>query len=366
MANQSVGTPVFYIDYTQLAKAKGFFRNLTDFGVNNTNGIYELDANGDRIYADKNMNVWNFDYANATRYQNQNDNEFNFRLAFWNPDDSSEYSLEWAKLLQTANWGGLINHNIYSQAKNIGSSRIVSNFYYWSPNGDIYNLWTEDDEQKIIDYDGFTIFESTVNEDLVFSNLNNYSDIVATVNFGQDNDLGAFEFDLGAIAFGRKIEMPNAADLDVKKSIEYDGIKTQRSLGGSDYVQINNLGCPDWVNGQPWSLTQSVSKGRIGKNGRRAWSMKFSYLSADDLFFDPTKQSSFGEQNDVENPTEFYATNEVQQIFDLTLGGALSFIFQPDKNTEEYAICRLDQNSFSATQVAHNVYNISINIVETW
>ena len=366
MANQSVGTPVFYIDYTQLAKAKGFFRNLTDFGVNNANGIYELDSQGNRVYGEKNMNVWNFDYTNATKYQNQNNNKFNFRLAFWNPGDSSEYSLEWGKLLQTANWAGLINHNIYTQAKNIGAGSIDINLMYWSPNGDIYNYWTEDVDQKIIDRDGFAIIESTVSNDLVFSNLNNYSTIVATVNFGQDGSLQPFEFDLGAIAFGRKIEMPNAPDLDVTKSVEYDGIKTQRSLGGSDYVQINNLGCPDWVNGQPWSLTQSVSKGRIGKNGRRAWSMSFSYLSADDLFFDPTKQSSFGEQNNAENPTEFYATNEVQQIFDLTLGGALSFIFQPDKNTEEYAICRLDQNSFSTTQVAHNVYNVSMNIVETW
>ena len=66
MANQSVGTPVFYIDYTQLAKAKGFFRNLTDFGVNNANGIYELDSQGNRVYGDNNMNVWNFDYTNAT------------------------------------------------------------------------------------------------------------------------------------------------------------------------------------------------------------------------------------------------------------------------------------------------------------
>tara|TARA_R110002020_G_scaffold274391_2_gene489572 strand:- start:925 stop:2025 length:1101 start_codon:yes stop_codon:yes gene_type:complete len=366
MANQSVGTPVFYIDYTQLAKAKGYFRNLTDFGVNNTNGIYELDSQGARVYGEKNMNVWNFDYAKSTRYQNYQNQKFNFRLAFWNPDDSNEYSLEWAKLLQTANWGGLINHNIYSQAKNIGADFIDANFIYWSPNGDIYNNWTEDTSQKVIDHDGFTIFESTVSNDLVFSNLNNYSVLVATVNFGQGDDLGEFEFDLGSVAFGRKIEMPNAPDLDVTKSVEYDGVKTQRSLGGSDYVQINNLGCPDWVNGQPWSLTQSVSKGRIGKNGRRRWELNFSYISSDDMFFDPTKQSSFGEQNNIEDPTEFYATNEVQQIFDLTLGGALSFIFQPDKNTEEYAICRLDQNEFSTKQVSHNVYSVNMSIVETW
>lgn len=367
MANQSVGTPVFYIDYTQLAKAKGFFRNLTDFNTNNTNGIYELDANGDRIYGDKNMNVWNFDYAKSTNYICQNENSFNFRLAFWNPDVSSEYSLEWAKLLQTANWGGLINHNIYSQAVGIGADDIWVNFFYWTPNGNLYNYWTEDSGRSI-EYDGFTIFESSVNDDLVFSNLNNYSCLVADVHFGEDTDAvgGSLNFDLGAIAFGRKIEMPNAPDIDLTKSVEYDGIKTQRSLGGSDYVQINNLGCPDWVNGQPWSLTQSVSKGRIGKNGRRKWELKFSYISSDNMFFDPTKQSSFGEQNNIENPTEFYATNEVQQIFDLTLGGALSFIFQPDKNTEEYAICRLDQNAFSTTQVAHNVYSVNMSIVETW
>ena len=92
MANQSVGTPVFYIDYTQLAKAKGFFRNLTDFGVNNTNGIYELDSQGNRVYGEKNMNVWNFEYANPTKYMfGGNQNHMNFRLAFWNPSDESEH-----------------------------------------------------------------------------------------------------------------------------------------------------------------------------------------------------------------------------------------------------------------------------------
>ena len=48
--------------------------------------------------------------------------------------------------------------------------------------------------------------------------------------------------------------------------------------------------------------------------------------------------------------------------------GAFSFIFTPDKDATnpEFAQCRLDQNSLSATQVAYQTWNISMNIVEVW
>ena len=37
MANQSVGKPRFYVDFTQLAKAKGFLHNPSKFSWANTN-----------------------------------------------------------------------------------------------------------------------------------------------------------------------------------------------------------------------------------------------------------------------------------------------------------------------------------------
>ena len=42
----------------------------------------------------------------------------------------------------------------------------------------------------------------------------------------------------------------------------------------------------------------------------------------------------------------------------------LPFIFQPDSTIQEYAIARA--SSVAMNQVANNVYDISLSVVETW
>ena len=63
-----------------------------------------------------------------------------------------------------------------------------------------------------------------------------------------------------------------------------------------------------------------------------------------------------------------------------TMGGALPFIFQPNKDATydwsadsgqvtaipEFAICRFDMDTFSREQVANSVYNIKVKIKESW
>ena len=64
----------------------------------------------------------------------------------------------------------------------------------------------------------------------------------------------------------------------------------------------------------------------------------------------------------------------MQEIWDLTLGGALAFVFCPDstKTDEdlEFAICKLDTDTFTADQVSYNssgiVWNVRIKIIEVW
>jgi hypothetical protein len=62
------------------------------------------------------------------------------------------------------------------------------------------------------------------------------------------------------------------------------------------------------------------------------------------------------------------------------MGGHLPFIFCPDPSIEylypdgdllyprvpEFAICRFDMKSFQREQVANNVYNMKVKIVESW
>ena len=178
-------------------------------------------------------------------------------------------------------------------------------------------------------------------------------------------------FDIGALTFGKYIDMPHSPDLSVKKSVEYDGVNVSRSLGGADYVQVNHQGQPDWLVGEPWTLKDYPSNGRVGRNGRRSWDLDFSYISNDDLFYDLNERVVGGtatiDPNDS-SETAFDGTNEIQQLWDLTLGGALSFVFCPDKDATnlEFAVCRLDQDSLVATQVSPRVWNISMRVVEVW
>ena len=51
------------------------------------------------------------------------------------------------------------------------------------------------------------------------------------------------------------------------------------------------------------------------------------------------------------------------------VGNGQKFIFQPDNtnnNPDQFAICQLDQNSLDITQVANNIYDISLKIREVW
>ena len=369
MANQSIGTPRFYLDFTQLAKVKGFFRDPWFYGFPNTNGVYEL-IDGNDVYGEKNMNVWDFDYVNPTNYTFASGRSFfNFRLSFWDTANTNEHSLEWAKLLSTSNWGGIINHNLRTAS---GSSDIEVKASYWSPNGDLYISFTEDEVQKIIDYDGYNIIEwSPDNKHLYDGLIHQYSLFFLQVIFGEDYDQSGFDFDIGCMTFGKYIDMPNSPDLKVKKSIIYDGGKIQRSLGGSDFIQVDYQGQPDWLVGEPWSLKDYPSGDRFGKNGRRSWDLEFSYLSNDDLFYNLEERvvggsATLSDSDGIE--VDFNSTSEIQQIWDLTLGGALSFLFTPDKDAAnpEYAICRLDQSSLSAKQTALGVWDVKIRVVEVW
>ena len=385
MANQSIGVPRIYIDYTQLAKAKGYWKNLNDYDINNTRGVYELDAIGNEIYGDKNMNVWNFDYANPTQYTHRGgQNSFNFRLGFWNPQNASEYSFDWAKLMSTTRWAGIINHNLNTSFRLGGNSYISGQFW----NGDLSNeLYIDLDKTDSINgassvgtaygiaNNGYSIITGDLLNELYDSSNNSqsdrYSTFILTVVLGEIGEsYPPTDFNIGSIGFGNYIDLV-APDLNLIKSISYEGVKRQRSLSGADYTNINYLGAPDWLNGQPWTLSnEDSSKARVGKNGRRSWNIKFSYLSNDDLFYDISQSNIAGttgfNTDGIEN--NFTAGSEIQLLWDLTLGGSLPFIFCPDKDATdpEFCVARFKDSVLKAEQVAYQTWNLSITVEECW
>ena len=49
-----------------------------------------------------------------------------------------------------------------------------------------------------------------------------------------------------------------------------------------------------------------------------------------------------------------------------TLGGKLPFVFQPDQNEQDFALCKLEKDSITFEQVAPEVFNVSLEIYEIW
>ena len=352
MANQNVGTPRFYIDFTQLFRAKGYY--FWEEGLQNANKIIDNDK-------ESNNNVWNFDFYRPQEY-----------TAFHESPDFYFYTnadKNFSRLAGISNWAGFFNHNFASSFENPKKLRVGIRSPELDEEGNYQGqsvLLTDLLNCETISNDGLSIG--------TFSEFGGEDIELIWVGLRED---GAYEegqqetFNVSCASFGRYYDMPKSPNLEIQKSIEYEGVNMQRTLGGSDVVQINNFGPPDWISGEPFVLAHpDESNSRVARHGRRSWQLSFSYMSNDDLFLDPNRLNSFGGLDYAQGSLENIVSpgSEVQQIFDLTMCGGFAFIFCPDKDATnpEFVQCRLDQASLSATQVAYQTWDISMNVVEVW
>ena len=163
MPNQSIGTPRFYIDYSQLAKVKGRLVDLSsieptgtgsDTDINGDTGLYEahswiaylrnswsMGQTDWLLPTDSSvLDLWNFDYSHPTTYtlnSQVNDQalvqnmDWGWKIGFWDPTDPASKSLEWGKLISTTNWCGFFNHNMHTAITSMGG--------IWSTSGMFMN-----------------------------------------------------------------------------------------------------------------------------------------------------------------------------------------------------------------------------------
>ena len=197
---------------------------------------------------------------------------------------------------------------------------------------------------------------------------------------------------IGAVSTGVQYTMPHSPDLKLNMEIEMDGTDTITTSSGASISNIKYTGNPLWNNGdnftnpfEVYSSTLDVRSTGARRNGRKSWSLKFSYIADTDLFSSNPKASSYTEHpNDstysdgdlnpsgggsnatlaynIDTDDSFYA-----QVWNKTLGGALPFIFQPDSNFyDDFYICKFDQDSLKISQSAFKVYDIAVKIIEVW
>lgn len=177
-------------------------------------------------------------------------------------------------------------------------------------------------------------------------------------SFGAETDdlFSATDLFVGCIMIGEYYDMPHSPDLAVKRSIAFDNVTVQESIGGQRYGNMTSHGrTATTTNKSPFNTASYANK---SYGGRLSFDMSFSYLNSTDLMPDRYHDSNLSDDAVIED------------VWNKTNGRHLPFIFSIDKDSEghnaesEHIFARFAQDSIDMTQVAPDVFNTSMKIEE--
>ena len=185
-------------------------------------------------------------------------------------------------------------------------------------------------------------------------------------------------FNMGDVTAGWMYDMPHSPDLSLKLSYQNESVKSQSTKGGHTLTNSGWSEPPYWGNLPQWMTndnTEGVGKYRgLTSSSRRTYDLSFSFLDDTDLLNRDTPGDSrtyFGVMQGRQVPDSAFAfTGLIDSFYSKVVHGTanfkLPFIFQPDKEVDEFAIVKIDSSSYDLTQTAPNVYNTSMKLVEVW
>tara|TARA_R110002012_G_scaffold321852_1_gene551892 strand:+ start:6541 stop:7602 length:1062 start_codon:yes stop_codon:yes gene_type:complete len=274
-----------------------------------------------------------------------------------------------ATSLAESNYIAILNHNMHDANVSF-SVKIDSDSSF----GSATNVTTSGSHTKIInaaqnggtysshihpDKNGWTLIRYSVAEtDNLYLRITFQKSTSTSQNFAED-------LVIGSILWGEYVDFPASPDLDIKTSIAYDNTNLNQSVGGSTYANSPSFGQPNWESTTPWALSSSANTNQAKiyqkRNGRINHSLKFSYLTDTDVYAeDPGSGTS----------SEWFDSSSLHSAFyNRIIGQQLPFMFTPDGNSTsegDYSMFRIANNSFTANQVANRVWNMSLDLVETW
>lgn len=218
-------------------------------------------------------------------------------------------------------------------------------------------------------------------------------------------ELPMINWTLNNISMGHFYDMVNSPELELTMDIDYSGYDSIMTLGGANITNVKYFGNPQWAGFNPWEINNLVDESSnyaegidlkkvpnnldedtipIKRNGRRSWSLSFSFISDKDIFSSNyssndylntmTSNSDLESNSDLTtsgNKFEYTLADDdsfMARVFNF-IGNGQRFIFQPDRdnsNPDQFAICVLDQKNIEIEQVAPNVYSIALDIREVW
>tara|TARA_Y100000593_G_scaffold92335_1_gene183609 strand:- start:16376 stop:17593 length:1218 start_codon:yes stop_codon:yes gene_type:complete len=201
---------------------------------------------------------------------------------------------------------------------------------------------------------------------------------VEMVPFDGANFLDNIE--IGSFVWGRYFDMPHSPDLNYNTTVEYDNSRSMRTMGGADLVNINYARKPGFCD-------KYEGFGREGTNnqqvGRRSWNLNFSSLKSE---YEGSWSDDTGvlfPESHLSNTEWRYGNNFYSRVLDVTMGGQLPFIFETDNrvmpenedvvfwgtgehNEAHFYVARFESDTFTFEHTSHKMFNISLEIKESW
>ena len=170
------------------------------------------------------------------------------------------------------------------------------------------------------------------------------------------NTFGSTDLFVGSIMLGEYFDMPHAPDLDITRMISYNRLNDlQESHGGQRFSNLKTIGRTATSTSKSPFANSSNQYSMFG--GRIIYDMKFSFLTNEQLM--PDEYNTYAVDD-----------NFISDVWNKTNGNHLPFIFSIDKASEgdnaesEHIFGRFANNSLDMTQVAPEIYNISLTVEE--
>ena len=190
---------------------------------------------------------------------------------------------------------------------------------------------------------------------------------------------------LGSFVYGRYFDMPVSPDMSYKLGFTNDGVKSKRTLGGSDITDISFTSNPGFLGKYvPFSPGKKLT--HEAPIGRRTWDINFSALKSD-FENSPSDATGYLFPEEYDSVAESRRGNDFYNRFvKPTLGGTLPFIFQFDTNQRSssdfystaehypigvdkpsnFSVAKLRNRSLSFNHKSHKVYDIRMQVIESW
>ena len=170
------------------------------------------------------------------------------------------------------------------------------------------------------------------------------------------------------VIVGSYWDAPHSPDLNLTISYDFSGTKKQETKGGSLLTNTLWDRPPKWGEYGNFEIAQGQNH-NLTKMGRRSWNLTFSFLSQSNVFPETLNSATLADNNATDDALLTGDNDFIGQVLTPTMGGKLPFLFSHDSTSsalDNFAICTIDQKTFSIRQTAPDLYRMSLKIVETW